>query len=106
MRQLPLYGSESLVLSARIALEANHISYTTSDAPMNWGAGPSPVGRILVDEADYDRALETIRDLQDTTTGAVGDAYRSPIFRAFVWAVGSAVVWLWLELVLRRHARP
>lgn len=105
MRQLPLSGSESFFLSARIALDANDISYRTSGSPVAWGAGNGPFGGILVDEADYDRALEVIADLQDTTTDSVADAWRSPIFQAFVRAVASGIVWLWLELLLRRPGR-
>jgi hypothetical protein len=102
MRRLPLSASESLFLSAQIALDANDIPYNTSGSPLSWGAGPGSLGTILVDDADYDRAIAVIRDLQDTTVESAHDAYQSPIFRAFVQAIASGILWLWLELILRR----
>ena len=98
MRQLPLSGSVTLVLSAQIALDAHEIRYVTCD-PL---AGGLPVSSacILVDDDDYERACAIVADLQDTRPTPRRDADDAPVFRIFVNAVVSGIIFFWLMLVL------
>jgi len=99
MRQLPLSGSVTFVLSAQIALDAHHIRYVTPD-PFSGGLPLSSC--ILVDDDDFEKARAVIADLQDTRPTPQPDADDAPIFRIVVNAVVSGLIFLWLMLVLHR----
>jgi len=100
MRQLPLYGSVTFVLSARIALDAHRIRYVMHDS----FAGGLPVSPtcVLVDDGDFERACTIVADLQDTTSAPAPDACDAPVFRIVLNAVVSGIIFLWLMLALHR----
>lgn len=62
MERLLTFGDESLFLSARVVLEAEGIRCSSLPA----ASGDFGGDRLMVDEADYDRAMEVIKSLQDT----------------------------------------
>lgn len=98
MRQLPLSGSVTFALSAGIALDAHGIRYVMPDSL----AGGLPVSSsgILVDDDDFESACKIIAELQDTSTTPRLDDPDAPVFRIFVNALLSGIIF-WLVLMLR-----
>jgi len=98
MRQLPLSGSVTFALSARIALDAHQIRYVMPDS---LGGGlPVSSTSILVDDDDFERACTIIADLQDTSAGPTLDTDDAPVMRILINAVVSGIIFLWLMLAL------
>jgi hypothetical protein len=90
MRQLVLSGDESFVLSARIALDAQGIRH--SDERRGFLAGFENC--ILVDDADFERAVALVGGLRETRPS---DEMRSD--RAFRLFVTTAVVLMLVAVV-------
>lgn len=100
MRQLPLSGSVTFALSARIALDAHRIGYVMPD-PLSGGL-PTSSACILVDDEDFERACAVVAELQDTRPGPTLDADDAPLVRIIVNALVSGIIFLWLMLMLHQ----
>ena len=84
MKQILRTTDRSLVESLRISLESEGIAASTSP-PTDAALPFIPVSVAVLDDADYDRAVEILRSLQSTPSEAwTGSSFSPRVLRVLV----------------------
>jgi hypothetical protein len=87
MREILRTSSISLAASLRLSLEAEDIPAFVSNENLG-GLPPSAISVIVAEDADYERGVAILKDLQQTTQQASGPGRR--ILRLLVVIVVGA----------------